>query len=215
MPSSCVGARLIRLVGGQQKLTMIVEIRPRPADDKRFLTALNGLLARLVSEFEPERVCAIRLNKWFDHKWLGYSGKGRVDFPNGYPWIETALDEQFQSKLTLPPFNPKQVIAECHWRKDQDRNYLRLARPGHVHRRVLEHSSANLHRRISDRWPSAVLMWFSSNTASNEHGSVMVYVITPQAWSTWYASFKQAGDWRVDRVKGIQKEKVQQWFPLG
>jgi hypothetical protein len=55
---------------GQKKLTMIVEIRPQPADDKKFLTAVNGLLARLVSEFAPERVCAIRLNMWFDHKWL-------------------------------------------------------------------------------------------------------------------------------------------------
>jgi hypothetical protein len=194
---------------------MIVEIRPRLADDRTFLTALNGLLARLVSVFEPERVCAIRLNKWFDHKWLGYSGKGRVDFPYGYPYIETALDEQFQSKLTLPPFNPKQVIAEFHWAKNQGHNYSKVTKPDYAHRRIIEHSSSNLHRRISDRWSSVVFMWFSSNTASNEHGSVMVYVLTPQVQSTWYASFKESGGWRVDRVKGMPKEKLQEWFPLG
>jgi hypothetical protein len=194
---------------------MIVEIPPRPADDRTFLMVVNGLLARLVNEFEPERVCAIRLNKWFDHKWLGYSGKGRVDFPYGYPNVDTALDEHFQQKLTFPPFNPKQVVAESHWAKSQDRSYSRLAKPTRVHRRILEHSSANLHRRISDRWPSAVLMWFSSNTAPNEHGCVMVYVVTSQVQSTWYASFTKAGGWRVDRVKGMAKERVQQWFPLG
>jgi hypothetical protein len=200
---------------GGQKGSMIVEIRPRHADDRTFLLAVNGLVARLVNEFEPERICAVRLNKWFDHKWLGYSGKGRVAFPYGYPYVDTALDEHYQKELTLPPFNPKQVITESHWERNREHHYSRLAKPKPVHRRILEHSSANLHRRIGDRWSSAVFMWFSSNTASNEHGCVMVYVVTPQLQSTWYASFTKTRGWRVNRVKGIAKERVQEWFPLG
>jgi len=192
---------------------MIVAIRRQPFDDRTFLTAVSGLLARLVNDFEPDQVCAIRLSKWFDHKWLGYSGRGRVAFPYGYPHIDIALDEHFQDKITLPPFNPKQVTAEYHWRKTAT-GYTRLRQPDLVHRRVLEHSSANLHRRISSRWPSIVLMWFSSNTGSNEQGSVMVYALTRYAQSIWYASFARRGGWRVDRVKGVRKEKVQEWFPL-
>ena len=192
---------------------MIVEIRPQPYDDRTFLTAVSGLLASLVKQFGPDRVCAIRLNKWFDHKWLGYSGKGRVNFPYGYPYIDTALDEHFQQKLTLPPFNPKQVVAEHHWRRT-GKGYSRLAQPKPVHPRILEHSSANLHRRISDRWASVVFMWFSSNTASNEQGSVMVYTLTTQGQWTWYASCARARGWRIDRVKGTTREEVQQWFPL-
>ena len=203
---------------------MIVDIRHRTGDDRTFLTAVNSLLARLVVEFEPERVFAIRLSKWFDHKWLGYSGIGRVSFPGsapgiavpyGFPRADTALDEHSQSKLTLPPFNPKQVIGEVHWGRNDDCTYSKVLRPAPVHRRILEHSSANLHRRIRDRWPSAIFLWFSSNTATNGHGSVMVYVTTTESQSSWYASFSQSRGWRIDRVKGTRKEIVQRWFPLG
>ncbi len=192
---------------------MIVEIKKQPGDAEVFLTSVNGLLARLVRDYEPDRVFAVRLNKWFDHKWLGYSGKGRVNF-DGYPYIDTALDTHWQSKLTLPPFNPKQVVDELHWHRLADQSYQRSTDADWVHRRVLESSSANLHRRVADRWPSAVLLWMSSNTAVNKRGSVMVYVVGP-AQSIWYSSFTESSGWRVDQVKGIAREAVQEWFPLG
>lgn len=191
-------------------------VKPSPSDHRTFLAAVNELLARLVSEYQPEKLFAIRLSKWFDHKWLRYSGKGRVHFPSGYPFIDTALDKHSQSKLTLPPFNPKQVTTEQHWQRRDDKGYARCSPRGNwVHRRVLEHSSSNLHRRVRERWSSAVLFWFSSNTVQNQHGSVMVYVVLPELESTWYASFRQATSWHVERVKGIDKEEVQRWFPLG
>ena len=43
----------------------------------------------------------------------------------------------------------------------------------------------------------------------------MVYDVTASAEQTWYASFCGDRDWRVDRVKGIDIEMVQDWFPLG
>ncbi len=193
---------------------MIVEIPRHQGDDALFLTAVNGLLARLVHDFVPDWAFAIRLNKWFDHKWLEYSGKGRVHF-DGYPLIDTALDAQSQTRLTLPPFNPKQITDELHWHREEDRTYTRPTKRDWVHRRVLGHSSSNLHRRVADRWESAVLLWVSSNTATNKRGSVMVYVVNSRGQSTWYSSFSESTGWHVERVKGIAKEVVQEWFPLG
>ena len=69
---------------------MIVNIPPKSSDDPAFLTALNGLLANLVDAYRPGEVHFIRIDRWFDHKWLRYSGKGRVGF---HGWrIDTALD---------------------------------------------------------------------------------------------------------------------------
>jgi len=47
---------------------MIVNIPRTESDDSDFLTALNGLLARVVDEHLPKEVYLIRLDNWFDHK---------------------------------------------------------------------------------------------------------------------------------------------------
>ena len=85
---------------------MIVEIPTKNGDNNKFLAAVSSLIATMVAEKEPNDLYVTRINKWFDHKWLGYSGKGRVKF-EGFPPIDTALDAIWQDKLTFPPFNPK------------------------------------------------------------------------------------------------------------
>lgn len=205
---------------------MIVDIPAKDGDDKRFITALNGLIAIIVNIYEPGDVYVIRINKWFDHKWLKYSGKGIVQFPEkgvdlprtGHSIIERSLDEFFQKKLTFPPFNPKQVGMQLHWKRHDDGSYGGSDKPKWLHsveKRVLQHSSKNLQNRLSSFTKSGVFIWFSSNTVQNMHGSLLVYSILNNEEGAWYASFKKDNGWKVNHVKGINKETVQQWFPLG
>ena len=77
---------------------MIVNIPQKSSDDPVFLTTLNGMLANLVHAHQPSEVHFFRIDGWFDHKWLGYSGKARVAF-DGQPWIDTALDPVWREKL--------------------------------------------------------------------------------------------------------------------
>ena len=67
---------------------MIVNIPQKNFDDPIFLSALNGMLVNLVDVHRPSEVYFIRIDRWFDHKWLGYSGKTRVAFDEGRPWID-------------------------------------------------------------------------------------------------------------------------------
>jgi hypothetical protein len=204
---------------------MIVNIKYRDGDDKRFLTALNGLIAKIVKDYEPEHVYVIRIKKWFDHKWLKFSGKGSIQFPEKgvdvprtgtfIPEWDTAWDEFYSKKLTFPPFSPKQIREQYHWKRRDDGTYGGTKKPKWIYKPVLKPSSWNLQNRISAFANSGVFIWFSSNTEQNLQGSVMVYILTYNHELTWYASFKEETDWKVHRVKGIKKEIVQELFPLG
>lgn len=100
---------------------MIVDIPVKEGDDPKYLTAVCGLIATLVKEKSPEVLYVTRINKWFDHKWLKYSGQGRVTY-DCYPFSDTSLDTFWRDKLTFPPFNPKQIGLERHWERNENGN---------------------------------------------------------------------------------------------
>jgi hypothetical protein len=204
---------------------MIVDIPYRDGDDKRFLTAINGLVAIIVKDCEPEDVYVVRINKWFDHKWLRYSGAGTVQFPErgvdaprtgNIPFeLGAAKDEFYNEKLTFPPFSPKQVGIQVTWRRREDGTYGRVNNPKLLHKRILQPSKYNLQNRLSSFAKSGIFIWFSSNTLQNKHGCVLVYVINNDEEKAWYASFKEDNGWKVNQVKGTNKETVQNRFPIG
>ena len=193
---------------------MVVDIPVANDDDRVFMANLNGLVARLAAEDEPEVVYAIRVNKWFDHKWLRFSGKGRVAFDYGYGDRDTALDSKWQENLTFPPFNPKQVTDQVSWSHSAE-GYRKTEVENPLHKPERRHSASNLQNRVSRFTKSGLFVWFSGSTKSNERASVMVYRISDSTETAWYASLGGEHGWKVDRVKGIDRDTVQGWFPLG
>ena len=193
---------------------MIVDIPRRDGDHATFLAAVNGLIATIVAEKHPGDLYVTRINKWFDHKWLSYSGLGRVRF-EGSRLTDTALDAFWRDKLTFPPFNPRQVGQQMYWHRRDNGEYGGTKNPKWIHKKRLSPSADNLNSRVADFSDSALFVWFTSNTETNGHGSVMVYQVDGDDVSAWYASFRQENGWVVDRTKGIDRKTVQGWFPLG
>ncbi len=192
---------------------MIVEIPTKKGDNNKFMAAVSSLIATMVVEKEPNDLYVTRINKWFDHKWLGYSGKGRVKF-EGFAPIDTALDAIWQNKLTFPPFNPKQIGQQLYWRRRNDGTYGGVGDPKWIHKWKLQSSADNLNNRVVEFSDSGLFVWFTSNTETNTHGSVMVYQVAGKDVTGWYVSFRQESDWIVDRTKGIDKKTVESWFPI-
>ena len=193
---------------------MIVDLDLRKGDSEKFLTAISSLIAVLVKEKEPEHLYVVRIKKWFDHKWLKYSGQGRVEFDGGL-WRDTSLEPMWRDKLTFPPFNPRQIGPQYHWKRKNDGTYRGSNKePRWIHKRRLRPSSSNLQYRVADFTDSGLFVWFTSNTEVNSHGSIMVYLVENNTASAWYASFKKETDWVVERTKGIDKESVEAWFPI-
>ncbi len=194
----------------------ILPIPTLESDDPEFIEVLNNVISGLIELHAPERLFLIRVKNWFDTKWLNFSGRGRVHFPNSFPIFEheTSLDVFHQDQPVFPPFTPKRVLDEFHAIKNED-GYKFIGNAKFlVHPLVLTYSSDYLHRRVVDFAPSGVFLWYASNTAVTERASLMVYVSENRAVTTWFASFyKKDGRWEVYRTKNLKREHVELLFP--
>ena len=195
---------------------MNIEIPQHPHDDPGFISGINSLLTRGARKANPKELFAIRVDNWFDHKWLRFSGQGRVKDP----WWEglsldktTALDEFSQEHLTFPPFSPSRILAEHHWASERAASdHQHAARRIHADHR--QHSAKNLQRRVSQFSRSALFAWFSSKSQPNSQASLMVYSTRGEATLAWYASFRRTDSWRLTKVKGIDQSRVESLLPF-
>jgi hypothetical protein len=185
---------------------MIVNVPYREGDDKTYLAAVCSLVASLANSQKPTDIYITRVNKWFDRKWLRYSGKGRVGYYGGIA--------MWRENLTFPPFNPKQIGTQLYWRKRSDGSYGGGPMPRWIHKRQLRHSAGNLNNRVADFTDSGLFVWFTSHTQNNGHGSILVYSVAGKDVSSWYASLKQESGWRIDKVDGIGRASVERHFPI-
>ncbi len=186
---------------------MTPETFPEPDDDPAFLNCVDRIIAGLIDHQAPEELYLIRIANWFDHKWLRFSGIGRVAY-HGMPSIHTALDEFSQGQLTFPPFTPNRIATQHFFSRGPGGDFNEQP-PAHlVHRTKCARSARNLHRRVADFSDSAVFIWFSSNSAANQQASVMAYSAYSGQASGWYAGFERDRTWRLGRVKGIGNGEV-------
>ena len=81
---------------------MEISIPAREDDDGEFVQSSIRFCWGLLKREAPAEAFVIRVHKWFDHRWLDFSGKGRVKYDG--PFTEVALDEFRQDHTTFPPF---------------------------------------------------------------------------------------------------------------
>ncbi len=174
-------------------------------DAPAFLAVVDQIIAGLVEQHAPEEFYLVRIANWFDHRWLRFSGIGRVPF-NGVS-THTALDEFHQEQLTFPPFTPNRVTSQHYFALTNRGQFEEQAPVQLIHGTARGHSAKNLHRRVADFSRSAVFVWFSSHSAANGRGSVMVYTVCSRHVDAWYAGFQYDASWRLGHVKGIRKSE--------
>src|ERR1041385_3563398 len=142
-------------------------IRSDSTDDPEFIELVERIAAHTFKRGKYDEVFIVAIKNWFDHKWLKFSGIGRVPFDSvrdSHPQV--ALDEFWQEKITLPPFTPNRVLRQ-QWHPAKE---LRRPRPVHDTENR-EHSCWNLQRRVAQYASSALFVWFSSGTKRNDRGS--------------------------------------------
>lgn len=189
---------------------MAPETFAEPDDDPAFLACVDRMIAGLVERHSPEEIYLVRIVNWFDHKWLRFSGIGRVPLHGRV--AHTALDEFRQEQVTFPPFTPNRVATQHDFCRTTRGDFEEQA-PAHlVHRARFGHSSRNLQRRVADFGRSAVFVWFSSHSRSNGQGSVMAYIVGPDGFGAWYAGLQHASGWRLGLVKGASRVEVESFF---
>ena len=190
---------------------MKVYILPKPADDPHFVEIVCRVISGLLNANAVEEVFVVQIDNWFDHKWLKFSGIGRVRLDFGL-FADTALDEFRQDKITFPPFTPNRIIEEYFFLRASDGSYDSSEAAPFVHSRRRVSSCRNLQRRVSKFSDSAIFVWYSSNTLANRRGSLMVYKAYGSAVTAWYASFAKENAWKILRVDGIDRAQLQIWL---
>ncbi|HEY4239036.1 MAG TPA: hypothetical protein VGM88_04440 [Kofleriaceae bacterium] len=189
-------------------------------DAPGFVEAVDRIAAGLVFRYRPRVVCLVRIWRWFDHRWLRFSGIGRVPFASAFARPEVSLDPFWQDQLTFPPFHPRRIRCEHHWQRRADGEYDSMPydqEPHFVHDARRRRTRHNLHRRVADRADSALYAWFSTS-ASEARASIMVYVVNDGETIPWFASMRrEADEWRLAEVKGLGRPEIEEllWHPPG
>lgn len=179
-------------------------------DDNDFIEVFNAMLRRLLAEAGSEQLWVIQIDNWFDHKWLGFSGKGAVDFqfPDFMKRFDGAVEEFYQDRLTFPPFNPNRVMSQWSFQRS-GQGYVEVPLLKLPHPTERRSSTSNLQRRVESFSSSALVVWFSGSTLKNGRASVMVYDIKPLHAACWFVAFVKNAQWTPQRTKGVSGDYVQ------
>jgi hypothetical protein len=190
---------------------MPLEIVAGKTDDPQFISVLNSLVRGLIKKGAPKEVWLIQIDNWFDHKWLRFSGIGKVPFrfPAFMKRDDGALDEFHQDRVTFPPFTPNRVLGQWSYVRVRD-HYTEAPLRVLPHPCEKQPSETNLHRRVQDFSGSACFVWYSAKTLANGRGSVMVYAIVGDRVDTWFAAFGRKQEWKLKATKGTSRDDVQQ-----
>jgi hypothetical protein len=179
------------------------------SDDPGFVVLLDSLVSAVVASHKPTNVWLIRIDNWFDHKWLKFSGYGLVASDIPLDRWDTVKAEFHQEKITFPPFTPNRVISQCSYVRKGEA-YCEAALQFLPHRTDRRHTSASLQKRVGDFANSAVFVWFSSNTVANGKGSVTVYCVMDQSAECWFAAFwREDCSWKLASTRGTSRSYVE------
>ena len=164
-------------------------------DDPRFIDLARRLLDAAITSDQPAEVYVIRIDQWFDAKWLKFSGK-----------VLGALGVHCK-QVTVPPFHPHRVVSESHFSVASDSGAFESTSAPLLH--IAQPSAQNLTRSIVRVSPSAIFFWYSASTLDLDRGSTMLYRTNHDKVFSWYASFHRSPTWRLDRHRGISPTEVQ------
>ena len=187
-------------------------IEPEKGDAVTFVDFINKIVSMLVFQYGIKEIRYIKIDNWFDHKWLDYSGKAVVHFDFGGlkkfdDRNNSALENKWKEKITVPPFHPNRVIYEHYFRKVPIKNKIFEY---HIHNEI--NSNDNIHNRIDRYTSNGLFVWFSSNTEINQKGSLMIYRVQEDEIQTWYATFENKESWQLTRTKGIGFHELRQYI---
>ncbi|MEO8110622.1 MAG: hypothetical protein ABI594_11340 [Ginsengibacter sp.] len=170
-------------------------------------------ISGLVKIFEPKELYVIRVDNWFDSKWLNFSGKVL-----GLLGVWKYYDE-----TTIPPFNPNRITGEgvldriqtdenlITYRLRQYDNFIHISQP----------SERNQNRKIKQFSNDAIFGWYSDNTTANNFGCIMIYILKDGELNKFYVSFENKPEncntenWNINKIVGINSNEIHRYLEIG
>jgi hypothetical protein len=169
----------------------VIRIDIEDTDHPTFVADVNVITQNIVTLYAPAELIIVKIDNWFNHKWLEFSGK-----------ILGALGI-WKRKLTVPPFVPNRVLWERSFSfpsgtERMDRPALHVSMP----------SSDAVQRKFSNVAPDAAILWFSGNSKTNNRGAIMSCIPTSEMHWAWYAGWSRDHSWNTAGLKGISATEL-------
>lgn len=182
-------------------------IKIEEGDAAEYIHQVRALLNAIAEKYDVGDVIFVKIKNWFDHKWLNYSGKKIVHFETTLPYFgrEESLENIWLKNSTIPPFTPNRVLSSKFFRVRETGN-KKIESAINQSQRSTEASK----KLISEYTSDGLMLWYSSNTLSNQKGSVLVYISKDQKVTSWYAQFENLGGWRITRSKGVNINEIRE-----
>jgi len=185
--------------------------------DREFLEIVDTVADHTMNEMDCRDLFLVQIDNWFDHKWLGFSGMGRVPSPLSFLSMmpaNTAQKDRFYSvpasfwkkTITLPPFTPNRILSQMHFQRSHSGGFIRCESLLPQQKEKSKRGSVNLARRIQEISDSGVFLWYSSNALQNGAASILIYISTENGVWPIFVSFRFNAGWRVHLTKGIPRE---------
>ena len=171
----------------------MINVLPKKSDDIEFTRFVENVLNNSISSLQPNEVYLVQVDRRFDYKWMAFSNK-----------ILGAVGAWHSQELRIPPFVPEKIVEESHFQNVNGKFIQTFSKPLHIH----QTSGDNRYRKIKSLSNSAIILWYSGETAINSQASLMFYSFLDGAQSFWFASFINNANWQIRGTKNISKNEL-------
>ncbi|MEM7349645.1 MAG: hypothetical protein AAF657_02490 [Acidobacteriota bacterium] len=187
------------------------------ADDPDFYGLLDHFIEQVATRHRPHDLFLVRIDNWFDWKWLGFAGTEPLDTASlfGPIALPTVTQGVWSSgaETTVPPFTPSRIVQQQHFHCG-DGSIGRPSKPVTIHPADRRRTEPKAEPRILDISADAWFFWLSSDSASSGRGSLLAYRAKDQVVHGWYAAFERtrSSRWVVSRSKNVNREALAALF---
>jgi hypothetical protein len=186
------------------RILSLIKFEISPKDDEEFVYLAKKIIIGNFIECSQEKVFVVKVDNWFNHKWIGYGG--------GY--YHLGLSHTPAKDITLPPFSKNRILSSHYYEFDENQSeYLEKNPVKDIPKYNIEIPQAS--RMLRKRFPEIGFVWYSSNTKEQKKGSVMAYIWTTEGPSPWYIGFTCKQLWKPYKMIGIHERELQHFISIG
>lgn len=168
----------------------LIELNSIEIDDPGFVKVVSIFVNQSVDVSKCSIARVIHIDNWFGDRWLGFWGKvfGAAGMRNRR--IDGCV-------MPSPPFKPSRVVSAREFHRKEDGRYV-----------VVSESISGPHvDKPGDAFRSlirpGIYAWYSGNTKSNSHGSLMICEVTREGSTGFYIGFERFEAWRPTKARNI------------
>jgi len=145
----------------------LIEFEISTTDDPEFINIVKKIIIGNIIVSSQKKIFIVKVDNWFNHKWLGYAG--------GYHHL--GLNHTPPEDVALPPFSENRMESKNYYEfNENSEDHMKLEPPKDIPPYDIQIPEAS--RRIRKNFPGVGFFWYSGNTATNNKGSLMGYVWT-------------------------------------